>query len=68
MATLRYEFLADTYRTEIEKVVSVWAMFDDDDLRRRPHPSDTRGRSLLEHMVHQSVSENLGFATMLGSG
>ena len=67
MATLRYEFLADTYRTEIEKVVSVWAMFDDDDLRRRPHPSDTRGRSLLEHMVHQSVSENLCFATMLGS-
>ena len=63
---MRYEFLPDTYRTEIEKVVSAWAMFDDADLRRRPHPIDTRGRSLLEHMVHQSVSENLWFATMLG--
>ena len=63
---MRYEFLTDTYRTEIQKVVSVWAMFDDEDIRRRPHPTDTRGRSLLEHMVHQSVSENLWFATMLG--
>ena len=63
---MRYEFLTDNYRTEIEKVVSVWAMFDDEDIRRRPHPSDTRGRSLLEHMVHQSVSENLWFATILG--
>ena len=62
---MRYEFLTDTYRTESQKVVSVWAMFDDDDLRRRLHPTDTRGRSLLEHMVHQSVSENLWFATML---
>ena len=62
---MRYEFLTDTYRTEIQKVVSVWAMFHDADLPRRPHPTDTRGRSLLEHMVHQSVSENFWFATML---
>lgn len=65
-ALSRYQFLADTYATEIEKVLSVWSMFDDNDLRARPHPSDTRGRSLLEHMVHQSLSENLWFATMLG--
>jgi len=63
---LRYQFLIDTYRTEIEKVLSVWAMFDDGDLRKRPHASDPRGRSFLEHMVHQSVSENLWFSTMLG--
>jgi uncharacterized damage-inducible protein DinB len=63
---MRYEFLTDTYRTEIHKVVSVWAMFNDVDLPRRPHPTDPRGRSLLEHMVHQSVSENFWFATMLG--
>ncbi len=63
---MRYQFLIDTYRTEIEKVLSVWAMFDDRDLTRRPHPSDKRGRNLLEHMVHQSVSENLWFSTMLG--
>ena len=63
---MRYEFLTDTYRTEIQKVVSVWAMFDDEDLPRRPHPTDTRGRSLLEHMVHQSVSEHFWFVSMLG--
>lgn len=63
---MRYEFLIDTYRTEIEKVLSVWAMFEDADLHRRPHPSDKRGRSFLEHMVHQSVSEDFWFSRMLG--
>lgn len=63
---MRYEFLIDTYRTEIEKVLSVWAMFEDMDLRIRPHPTDARGRNLLEHMVHQSVSEHLWFSRMLG--
>lgn len=63
---MRYQFLFDTYQTEIEKVLSVWAMFDDDDLHKRPHPSDKRGRNFLEHMVHQNMSENLWFTTMLG--
>ena len=63
---MRYEFLIDTYRTEIEKVLSVWAMFEDADLRLRPHPSDARGRNLLEHMVHQNASEHLWFSRMLG--
>lgn len=63
---MRYDFLIDTYRTEIEKVLSVWAMFEDADLRVRPHASDRRGRNLLEHMVHQSVSEHLWFSKMLG--
>lgn len=63
---MRYEFLIDTYRTEIEKVLSVWAMCEDVDLHRRPHPSDRRGRNLLEHMVHQSVSEDVWFSRMLG--
>ena len=63
---MRYEFLIDTYRTEIEKVLSVWAMFEDVDLHRRPHSTDRRGRNLLEHMVHQNVSEDLWFSRMLG--
>lgn len=63
---MRYQFLIDAYRTEIEKVLSVWAMFDDEDLGARPHRSDPRGRSLVEHMVHQSVSENLWLSNMLG--
>ena len=62
----RYGFLVDTYETEILKVLSAWAMFDDGDLAFRPHSADRRGRSVLEHMVHQSVSENLWFETMLG--
>ena len=62
----RYQFLVDTYETEILKVLSVWAMFSDDDLPRRPHTTDKRGHSVREQMVHQCVSENLWFETMLG--
>lgn len=61
-----YQFLVDTYETEIEKVLSVWAMFDDENLFFRPNTTDHRGRNLLEQMVHQSVSEDLWFSTMLG--
>ena len=63
---MRYQFLIDSYATEIEKVLGTWAMFRDEDMPARPHPTDPRGRNLLEHMVHQSVSENLWFASMLG--
>ena len=63
---MRYQFIIETYETEIQKVLSMWAMFEDGDLKVRPHASDSRGRSVLEHMVHQSMSENLWFATMLG--
>lgn len=62
---MSYDFLVETYRTEIEKTLSVWSMFDDEDLRIRPDSSDTRGRNLLEQMVHQCVSENFWFSTML---
>ena len=60
----RYEFLADTYETEIEKVLSVWSMFDDTDLHVRPRAGDRRGRSFLEHMVHQCQSEAGWFEKM----
>jgi uncharacterized damage-inducible protein DinB len=63
---MRYRFLVDTYETEIIKVLGVWSMFDDADLRQRPRSDDRRGRNLLEHMVHQSVSEDIWFKTMLG--
>lgn len=63
---MRYQFLIDTYETERLKVLSVWSMFRDDDLPVRPHPTDRRGRSVLEQMVHQCVSENLWFQGMLG--
>lgn len=62
---MRYDFLIDTYETERIKVISAWSMFTDDDLAARPHPTDRRGRSFLEHMVHQCVSEDSWFRTML---
>ncbi|MEQ1883868.1 MAG: DinB family protein [Bryobacteraceae bacterium] len=63
---MRYQFLVDTYETEILKVLSVWSMFRDADLPVRPHASDKRGRSVLEQMVHQCMSEDGWFRTMLG--
>jgi uncharacterized damage-inducible protein DinB len=46
-------------------VISAWSMFRDDDLPVRPNGTDTRGRSFHEHMVHQCVSEDIWFRTML---
>jgi len=62
---VRYEFLIDTYETERIKVLSAWSMFTDQDLPVRPNATDPRGRSLHEHMVHQCVSEDLWFRTIL---
>ena len=62
---MRYDFLIDTYKTERIKVISAWSMFRDDDLPVRPNGTDTRGRSFHEHMVHQCVSEDIWFRTML---
>jgi len=63
---MKYDFLVETYETERIKVVSTWGMFSDEDLFVRPHPIDPRGRSFHEQMVHQCVSEDLWFRTMLG--
>ena len=63
---MRYEFLVETYETERLKVLGVWSMFRDEDLPVRPHATDRRGRSVHEQMVHQCVSEDLWFRTMLG--
>src|SRR5260370_37577383 len=63
---MRYEFLIETYATERIKVLSVWSEFRDEDLPVRPRADDPRGRSVLEQMVHQCVSEDLWFRSMLG--
>jgi len=63
---MTYDFLVDTYATERIKVVSVWSEFRDEDLSVRPHATDRRGRSVREQMVHQCVSEDFWFRTMLG--
>ena len=63
---MRYDFLLETYASERLKVLATWSSFRDDELGVRPHPADRRGRSVLEQMVHQCVSENLWFRDMLG--
>ena len=63
---MRYSFLVETYATERIKVVSAWSEFREEDLSVRPRPDDPRGRSVHEQMVHQCVSEDLWFRTMLG--
>ena len=60
-----YAFLIESYATERLKVLSVWSACADGDLRVRPREGDPRGRSLLEHMVHQCVSEDTWFRRML---
>jgi uncharacterized damage-inducible protein DinB len=60
-----YDFLVETYETECIKVLSVWSEFRDDDLLVRPNSADSRGRSVREQMIHQCVSEDLWFRTML---
>jgi len=62
---MRYEFLVETYETERVKVLSVWREFREEDLAFRPNAHDSRGRSVREQMVHQCVSEDLWFRTML---
>jgi len=60
-----YDFLVETYQTERIKVLSVWCEFHDADLAVRPNAADPRGRSVREQMIHQCVSEDLWFRTML---
>src|SRR6266704_2261787 len=59
----RYSFLTDTYATERQKTLGVWAMFQDSEMSWRP---EARGRSVLEQMVHQCVSEDYWMKTFLG--
>jgi uncharacterized damage-inducible protein DinB len=63
---MRYAFLVESYATERIKVLSVWGEFEDADLEVRPKHDDPRGRSVREQMVHQCVSEDVWFRTMLG--
>lgn len=63
---MTFDFLIETYATEREKVLSVWAQFEERDLSWRPPDDRKRGRSVREQFVHQCVSEDLWFKNMLG--
>jgi uncharacterized damage-inducible protein DinB len=59
----RFDFLVETYRTERLKTLGVWSQVPDGRMAFRPEP---RARSPLEHMVHQSLSEDAWMKNMLG--
>ena len=63
---MEYEHLINTYDTERLKTLSVWGMFEDEDLNIRPRPLNERDRTPLEHMIHQCMGENKWFCEMLG--
>src|SRR5437016_5620652 len=63
MDTHRFSFLVETYATERQKILGVWAMFRDEEMRWKPHP---QGRSVHEQMVHQCVSEDYWMKKFLG--
>jgi uncharacterized damage-inducible protein DinB len=57
------QHLLDTYASETNKVISVWASFADSDFGYRPHP---RSSSVADIMKHQLLSERRFFAEFLG--
>lgn len=57
------QHVLDTYASETNKVISVWASFADSDLAYRPHPTST---SVGDIMKHQLLSERRFFAEFLG--
>src|ERR1051326_7959179 len=60
---MRYSFLTETYSTERQKILSVWAMFRDEEMSWRPQ---ARARSVHEQMIHQCVSEDYWMKNFLG--
>ena len=56
------QHLLDTYASETNKVISVWASLADSDLGYRPHPSSS---SVADIMKHQLLSERRFFAEFL---
>ena len=63
MKTTRYSFLVETYATERQKILGVWAMFRDWEMPWRPYE---HARSVHEQMVHQCVSEDYWMKNFLG--
>jgi len=58
-----YDFLLDTYETEIMKTAGIWACFPEDRLNWRPHP---KSRTIIEQFEHQVQSEGRWMTAMLG--
>ena len=62
-AATPYDFLPDTYETEILKIVGIWTVFPESAAAFRPSPA---ARSVVEQMEHQLQSEERWMREMLG--
>ena len=58
-----YNFLLETYETEILKISGIWGAFPESQMDYRPHP---KSRSVIEQMEHQVQSEGRWMSAMLG--
>jgi uncharacterized damage-inducible protein DinB len=58
-----YEFLTQTFETEILKTLTIWQAFPDDQLGFRPAP---KARTVAEQMEHQLKSEYAWMKKMFG--
>ena len=58
-----YEFLTQTYETEILKTIGIWQAFPEDKLGWRPAP---KSRTVAEQMEHQCKSEHAWMKKMFG--
>jgi len=58
-----FQHALDTYASEINKVISTWRNFKDQDLDFRSHP---RSSTVGEHLKHQLLSERRFFGEFLG--
>ena len=63
MAEHTYDFLLDTYETEILKITGTWAAFPESAMEFRPHE---RSRTVIEQFEHQVQSEGRWMSSMLG--
>ena len=58
-----YDFLLQTYETELLKITGIWNAFPDTSLDFRPA---TKSRTVLEQFEHQVQSEGRWMSAMLG--
>jgi len=59
-----FQYLLDTYASEINKTISTWRGFAREDLGFRPHP---RSSSVEEILKHQLLSERRFFGEFVGT-
>lgn len=59
-----FQHLLDTYASETNKVISIWRVFEPQDLLFRPHPKSSPVEDIMKH---QLLSERRFFGEFLGA-